>query len=886
MKEDLNENENILTNSTNNNNNNNLNNIENSKINENNIIYEEFVEYYHKKKYKQIKFILGKEKFAIAEIKNNKISIEKNELNSLKNSRLKINKKSNDFSIILSNGKNFSFRLENYEKRKKLINKIFFQIISISMKNTFSENYFKTENQIDKIKTETNNINTINIIKSFHRIQNLLNEFEKNHTNLDNYIFNLKSSEIKQNLLNFSTSFLCFSYLIQKHFDIVVENYYQSGFNNIFKSDENNEKNFFEFNDSDNEDDNKNININEIINNNNNNDDNKNNNNNNNDDDDDDDEFEDAKSSFNQSLFFRQSIAFDKENNNNNNDNMNNQINNNNNINNKINNSINNQINKNNINNQVNNNDIIKNINNNNINDINIKKINNNDIINDNNIKNINNNINDIKTKNINNNINDINTKNINNNNNDNNNTNKNNNNNNDNNNSNKNNNNNNINNDNNNNNNKTNTNNNNNNNNININNNNINNNINPDSPRQRSKTFSTNNPNSLYNPNLRRQNLEKKFFFNTYSSTDIIKMVNTKTLPIIFHEPLTSLQQNSEFLTYFDFLTTASIQKTVSLQLLYISAFIIASLSLNTNRFLFPFKPLLGETFEYFDPKNNVKYFSEQVSENICAYIAENDKVKIYGDNRNDKNLKFLKRGMEFEYKSFNHIILNNTHEFTYNKPNMLIKGLFIADNIKTEYTSDVIVDYKNNKNNHKAIIKFDDGKEGIFEGKIYENKNVIYIIKGNWRKFICYSDPKGNNKITLLNINDENFYFNNKESEYYLPSFSYNLNYLTDEMEQILPCTDSRFRPDLREYENGNNDIAENINKILNEKEKEKIKELKKKLYQPNYFKEIFDQKSNDYIYEYKGGYWEDRQKKNFQHLDQNIFLQIKKRRSTING
>jgi hypothetical protein len=362
--------------------------------------------------------------------------------------------------------------------------------------------------------------------------------------------------------------------------------------------------------------------------------------------------------------------------------------------------------------------------------------------------------------------------------------------------------------------------------------------------------------------------------------------MLNTKTLPIIFHEPLTSLQQNSEFLTYFDFLSTASIQKTVSLQLLYISAFIIASLSLNTNRFLFPFKPLLGETFEYFDPKNNVKYFSEQVSENICAYIAENDKVKIYGDNRNDKNLKFLKRGMEFEYKSYNHIILNNTHEFTYNKPNMLIKGLFIADQIKTEYTSDVIVEYKNSKNNHKSVIKFDDGKEGIFEGKIFENKNVIYIIKGNWRKFICYSDPKGNNKITLLNINDENFYFNNKESEYYLPSFSYNLNYLTDEMEQILPCTDSRFRPDLREYENGNNDIAENINKILNEKEKEKIKNLKKKLYQPNYFKEIFDQKSNDYIYEYKGGYWEDRQKKNFQHLDQNIFLQIKKRRSTISG
>jgi hypothetical protein len=211
-----------------------------------------------------------------------------------------------------------------------------------------------------------------------------------------------------------------------------------------------------------------------------------------------------------------------------------------------------------------------------------------------------------------------------------------------------------------------------------------------------------------------------------------------------------------------------------------------------------------------------------------------------------------------------------------------MLIKGLFGGD-IGIEYTSDIIIDYKNDINNHKSIIKFDDNKEGNFEGKIYENKNIIYIIKGNWRKFIFYCDNKGNNKITLLNINDENYYFNNKESEYFIPSFSYNLNFLTNEMEKILPCSDSRFRPDLREYENGNNEMAENIYKILNEKEKEKIKDLKKKLYHPNYFKEVYDQKTNDNIYEYKGGYWEDRQQRNFQHLDQNIFLQIKKQTNT---
>ena len=43
---------------------------------------------------------------------------------------------------------------------------------------------------------------------------------------------------------------------------------------------------------------------------------------------------------------------------------------------------------------------------------------------------------------------------------------------------------------------------------------------------------------------------------------------------------------------------------------------------------------------------------------------------------------------------------------------------------------------------------------------------------------------------------------------------------------------------------------------------------------LYQPNYFNEVFDQNTGEYVYVYQGGYWEDREKRNYSHLNADLF------------
>ena len=51
-----------------------------------------------------------------------------------------------------------------------------------------------------------------------------------------------------------------------------------------------------------------------------------------------------------------------------------------------------------------------------------------------------------------------------------------------------------------------------------------------------------------------------------------------------------------------------------------------------------------------------------------------------------------------------------------------------------------------------------------------------------------------------------------------------------------------------------------------------KQEILDSKKKEHQPYYFSNEYNEESKDFVFMYKGGYWEDRNKKNFKL--QNIF------------
>jgi hypothetical protein len=352
----------------------------------------------------------------------------------------------------------------------------------------------------------------------------------------------------------------------------------------------------------------------------------------------------------------------------------------------------------------------------------------------------------------------------------------------------------------------------------------------------------------------------------------------NQKTLPIYFNEPISMLQKECEKFYYSNLLTKASEQKTIEKKLSYICAFIISEISLNIGRQLKPMIPLIGETFEYIDNNLKYKYISEEVQRrpHVSAYYAESDKWKFYGDNKNISNFKFITGSYEIEFLSKCHCLLYDDElcdfiHFTFNKPKTLFKGIF---NNKIYYDFNGNVNIKTNSSEIYAEIKFENEKKntdlGSFNGEIKNGDNIIYKIGGNWKKEIYITDKDNNNKEILFSIPEMNFY-NNTTENYILPEYNCNFNNLDDNLKKFLPISDTRFRPDQREYENGNIEKAQEIKVKLenNQIKRQEIYDSNQKEYKPNYFCNKYNEDSLDFIYMYNGKYWDDRENKNFNHI-----------------
>ena len=366
----------------------------------------------------------------------------------------------------------------------------------------------------------------------------------------------------------------------------------------------------------------------------------------------------------------------------------------------------------------------------------------------------------------------------------------------------------------------------------------------------------------------------------------DFVKTFTLKntSLPILYNEPISMLQKQCEKFYYSNLLKEASNEKIIKeLKICYLIGFICGELSLNINRYLKPFNPILGETFEFFDNERQFRYFSEQVSHNpvITAYMCESKDFVYFGDTRMKSSFKVFKGAMEILFTNKTHILFKNTQDkFVFNKPKVYLSGI-INGIPKYDYEGEIVVEYVNN-NKIKGVVNFYEGKnkknnEVSVDGIIYNDSKIIYRIKGNWNERIYYfCEGKENEEIDIWKINKDELYLNNTFKNYNLPSYSLNLNYINDDLKNILPKSDSRLRPDQREYELGNIDEAIKLRQIIedNQRSRHKLFEEKKIVYEPFYFNNIFNDNSNDFVYVYKGGYFEDRSENKYRNEKEDIF------------
>ena len=371
------------------------------------------------------------------------------------------------------------------------------------------------------------------------------------------------------------------------------------------------------------------------------------------------------------------------------------------------------------------------------------------------------------------------------------------------------------------------------------------------------------------YNPNYdfkERVKMPK----NIKCPENIVKeMVTTYTKkassPVYFNEPISMGQKQCEKFFYLDMLTKASKQiKDKPLQMCYICAFIIGEIFLNIGRFLKPFSPILGETYEYFENYHKFRYYSESVKHKpqITAFIGETPEFAYYGDTFNESSFKFLK-GIELTFKNKIHVFLKNSgSHYIYNRPVACIKGL-LKPPMYSDYSGTTVIQDVNNENIKCELTFIEESWTsttiGDFEGKSYSNEGEVkYLIGGNWKEEIYITDPNGNNKQVLLCLSKNTTYLGNTMEKYTLPFYTCNLNFINKDLKDSLPKNDSRFRQDMRYLEKGEEYIPKaQLYKSAYE-EKQRI-ELNDEGHQILFFIEKKNEETEDVYYVPNGQYWE---------------------------
>ena len=381
-----------------------------------------------------------------------------------------------------------------------------------------------------------------------------------------------------------------------------------------------------------------------------------------------------------------------------------------------------------------------------------------------------------------------------------------------------------------------------------------------------------------------KRTKLEKKIEVNNNMIPEIVKLITSgqKVLPIQLNEPLNTLQRECERFIFCDLLNKASDEQKPEMKFALIAAFITAEMSMSLGRILKPMIPLVGETFEYVDNDLKYRFFAEEVQRmpgHISAFIVEGEKWKYWGDNRNTSSFRFFSGAFGVDFGNKIHLELLNKNKkedifdkFLYNRPSTLLKGILV-NKLHYDFNGEITItspDYPN----ILCYIEYisDYNEEGIIKGKIVKGEDldsgeIIYLIGGNWKKEIYITDADENNKNVLFTVKEEEFFKNSVEN-YVIPQYCCNLNYLPDKLKEVIPVSDTRNRPDQKEYEVGSTEKSQEIKTVIEEMQvyKQDILDKSNKEHQPIYFSNEYNEDSKDFVFIYRGGYWEDRKKKKF--------------------
>ncbi|KAL3501095.1 hypothetical protein ACH5RR_035544 [Cinchona calisaya] len=351
--------------------------------------------------------------------------------------------------------------------------------------------------------------------------------------------------------------------------------------------------------------------------------------------------------------------------------------------------------------------------------------------------------------------------------------------------------------------------------------------------------------------------------------------------LPVYFNEPLSSLQKCFEDLEYSHLVDCAlecGKQGNDLMRILNVAAFAVSGYASTEGRQCKPFNPLLGETYEADYPDKGLRFFSEKVSHHpmVVACHCEGRGWRFWADS----NLKgkFWGRSIQLDPVGILSLQFEDGETFQWSKVTTSIYNIIIGTIYCDHYGTMRI----RGSGKYSCKLKFKeqsiiDRNPHQVHGFVQDNKTgeKVAMLLGKWDEAMYYvlgdptTKPKGYDPMTeaiLLWERDKSV----TKTRYNLTPFAISLNELTPGLLEKLPPTDSRLRPDQRHLENGEYELA-NSEKLRLEQLQRQARKLQERGWQPRWF-----QKDEDDCYRYVGGYWEAREKQNWEGIP-NIFGQF---------
>ncbi|XP_050297078.1 oxysterol-binding protein-related protein 3-like isoform X2 [Anthonomus grandis grandis] len=345
--------------------------------------------------------------------------------------------------------------------------------------------------------------------------------------------------------------------------------------------------------------------------------------------------------------------------------------------------------------------------------------------------------------------------------------------------------------------------------------------------------------------------------------SKNIGKDLSQVSMPVALNEPLNALQRLCEELEYSELLDRAAITEDPYERMVQIAAFAVSAyastLSRAGNK---PFNPLLGETYECIREDRGFRFIAEQVSHHppVSACYAESSNFTFWQDAR--IKTKFWGKSMEFQPVGYVRLLLPKTGDlYTWNKVTTCVHNLFSNQRWVDQY-GELKID------NGKITCKLTFNKASYWSSKRHEVVGAVYDesgkpvrrLFGKWSESLyCGVAPSARCIWRAGNLPE------NHELYYGFTRFAIELNELGS-YSNLLPPTDTRFRPDQRALEEGDLNAAESLKHQLEngQRERRKRREELNVPYEPRWFSN-----PREDLWEYNGKYWDTREKPGFSNL-----------------